>query len=235
MSDNIVTPVSRFLTPELIGKLASASGLDPYMGQQATAAAVPAILSGLAELAGKPFGAQQLAKAVAQQPAGISGSIASNLTNGSAQMADKGSSVLASLLGGGALGTLASTIGKFLGVGDGPARSLMGLLTPVIMGVLGREQRAAGLDADGYRRSACATEGRNSRRHAARACRSSRHEWALPTRCCASVAGSAHLRGASRRAAGGWRRRGRAWEFVGGEVAHFVMPLHALAGYSGTA
>jgi Bacterial protein of unknown function (DUF937)/PRC-barrel domain len=152
MTDNIVTAVSRFLTPELVSKLASASGLDPYMGQQATAAAVPAILSGLAELAGKPSGAQQLAKAVAQQPTGILGSIASSLTSGSAEMADKGGSVLASLLGGGALGTLASTIGKFLGVGDGPARSLMGLLTPVIMGVLGREQRAAGLDGNGLAR-----------------------------------------------------------------------------------
>ena len=54
MTDNIVTAVSRFLTPELVSKVASASGFDPYMGQQAMAAAVPAILSGLADLAGKP-------------------------------------------------------------------------------------------------------------------------------------------------------------------------------------
>jgi hypothetical protein len=47
---------------------------------------------------------------------------------------------------------LTSTVSKFLGVGEGPMRMLMGLLTPVIMGVLGREQRAAGLDASGLAR-----------------------------------------------------------------------------------
>ena len=56
MTDNIVSTISRFLTPELIGKMASASGLDRSVTQKATAAAVPAILSGLAGLAGnRPF------------------------------------------------------------------------------------------------------------------------------------------------------------------------------------
>src|SRR5262249_7911097 len=48
-----------------------------------------------------------------------------------------------------ALGALSSTVSKFLGVGEGPMQTLLGLLTPLIMGVLGREQRAAGLDAGG--------------------------------------------------------------------------------------
>ena len=68
MTDNIVSTISRFLTPELIGKMASATGLDRSIAQKATAAAVPAILSGLAGVAGKPGGARQLANAVAEQP-----------------------------------------------------------------------------------------------------------------------------------------------------------------------
>ncbi|RPI37298.1 MAG: DUF937 domain-containing protein, partial [Hyphomicrobiaceae bacterium] len=54
MTDNIVSTISRFLTPELIGKMASATGLDRSMAHKATAAAVPAILSGLADVAGRP-------------------------------------------------------------------------------------------------------------------------------------------------------------------------------------
>ena len=151
MTDNIVSTISRFLTPELIGKMASATGLDRSMAHKATAAAVPAILSGLADVAGRPGGARQLANAVAEQPTDLLGSIANSLS-GPAQMADKGTSLLSSLLGGGMSGLLASTVGKFLGIGEGPMRSLMGLLKPIIMGVLGREQRSQGLDMNGLAR-----------------------------------------------------------------------------------
>jgi Bacterial protein of unknown function (DUF937)/PRC-barrel domain len=151
MSDNIVSTISRFLTPELIGKLASASGLERGMAQRAVDASVPAILSGLTDLASKPGGARQLADAVAEQPAGILSNL-SNMLGSSAQLADKGAGLLSSLLGGGMLGTLASTVGRFIGISEGSTRTLMGLLTPVILGALGREQRAAGLEASGLAR-----------------------------------------------------------------------------------
>ena len=151
MTDNIVATISRFLTPELIGKMASATGLDRSMAHKATAAAVPAILSGLAGLAARPGGARQLASAVAEQPSDLLGNIVNSLS-GATQMADKGSSLLSSLLGGNMPGLLASTVGKFLGIGEGPMRTLLGLLTPIVMAVLGREQRAQGLDANGLAR-----------------------------------------------------------------------------------
>ena len=151
MTTDIVSAVSRFLTPEVMGKLATASGLDSNAAQTAVSAAVPSILSGLAGIAGTPAGARQLAAAVKDQPVDILASVVSGLT-GSAQMADKGTSLLASMLGGGPLGLLTSVVSKFTGVGEGSIATLMGLLTPVIMGVLGREQRAAGLDMNGLAR-----------------------------------------------------------------------------------
>ena len=151
MTDSIVLAISRFLTPDVIGKLASASGLSSTAAQSAVAAVVPSILSGLASLVARPGGAQQLATAVTEQPTEILGSLASSLT-GSAQVAEKGTSLLSSLLGSGALGTLASSVSGFAGIGQGSTRTLMGLLTPLIMGVLGREQQTAGLDTNGLAR-----------------------------------------------------------------------------------
>ena len=151
MTDSIITAVSRFLTPELIGKIASATGLDSATTQKAANASVPAILGGLADLASKPGGARQLASAIAEQPAGLLSTL-TNAMGGNAQLQDKGSTLLASLLGGGALGTLVSSVSRFAGIGEGSARSLMGLLTPVVLGVLGREQRAAGMEASGLAR-----------------------------------------------------------------------------------
>jgi hypothetical protein len=148
---NIMSAISRFLTPEVVGQMASACGLDPAMAQKATNAAVPSILSSLVDVAEKPGGARMLAKAVSEQPADLLGNIASSFT-GSAQMAEKGTGLLSSLLSGGALGILTSTVAKFLGVSEGSMRTLMGLLAPVIMGVLGREQGAAHLGANGLTR-----------------------------------------------------------------------------------
>jgi len=148
MASSIISALSRILTPDVVGKIAAASGLDRSLAQPAIAAAVPAILNTLTGLIDRPGGARQLADAVARQPADVLSSIA-NGRAGSAEMANRGTSLLTSLLGGGALGTLAATLARFAGIGEGSTRSLMGMLTPVIMGVLGNEQRAAGLDANG--------------------------------------------------------------------------------------
>ena len=151
MTDNIVSAISRFLTPELIGKMSSVSGLDRSTTQSAVGAFVPAILNGLTDLAAKPGGARQLADAIAEQPAGMLSNLAQTL-GGSGMSAEKGGGILSSLLGGGVLNTLVSTLSRFVGVGEGSTRTLMGLLTPVILGVLGREQRAAGLETGGIAR-----------------------------------------------------------------------------------
>jgi len=148
MASSIISALSRILTPDVVGKIATASGLDRSLAQPAIAAVVPAILSTLTGLIDRPGGPGQLADAVARQPAGVLSSIADGRA-GSAEMANRGTSLLTSLLGGGALGTLAATLARFAGIGEGSTRSLMGMLTPVIMGVLGNEQRAAGLDANG--------------------------------------------------------------------------------------
>jgi hypothetical protein len=56
---------------------------------------------------------------------------------------------LSGLFGGGALDTMAQTIGKFAGVDGGSIKSLLGMLGPVVLGILGQQQRSAGLDASG--------------------------------------------------------------------------------------
>jgi sporulation protein YlmC with PRC-barrel domain len=148
MANSIVSALSRILTPDVISKLATASGLDRSLTQSAIGAVVPAILSALTGLVDRPGGARQLSDAVARQPADVLSGIEDGRA-GLAQMANRGTGLLTSLLGGGALGTLAATLARFAGIGEGPTRSLIGMLTPVIMGTLGNEQRAAGLDVNG--------------------------------------------------------------------------------------
>ena len=50
MAANLTSIVMQFLTPEVIGQIASLLGLDRAATQKATAGAVPALLAGLSDL-----------------------------------------------------------------------------------------------------------------------------------------------------------------------------------------
>jgi sporulation protein YlmC with PRC-barrel domain len=139
MYGNVVSAVSQVLTSDLIAKIASASGIsDRTITQKAIGAAVPAILSSLASFASKPEGAQQLAGTIAKQSPNVLENLAS-MIGGSGPLADTSKNALSSLLGGSTFTSLAKTIGRFAGVGEGVTGSLLGMLTPIILGVLGRE------------------------------------------------------------------------------------------------
>src|ERR1700732_824271 len=150
MAANLVSVVMQFLTPDMIAKIASALGLDRTVAQKAIGGAVPALLASLADVASTPNGARQLTNTLAQQQAGslesLKGLIGSSAQN---NLAETGSSMLSGLFGGGALDTIAQSIGKFAGVDGGSSKSLLGMLGPVVLGALGQQQRSAGLDASG--------------------------------------------------------------------------------------
>ena len=52
---------------------------------------------------------------------------------------EKGSSLLTSLLGGHDQSALAGAIGKFAGLGQDGGRSLLGMLTPIVVGLIGKQ------------------------------------------------------------------------------------------------
>ena len=110
-------------------------------------AAVPTLLAGLAGVASKPGGGSQLASALASQDHGLADNLSGLFSSGGAMAASQGSNLLSSLLGGGALGQIGSVLSRFTGVAEGGTGKLLGLLTPVVMGVIGKQSR--GLDAAG--------------------------------------------------------------------------------------
>ena len=149
MATNLVSAVMQFLTPDMIAKIAAALGLDRSLAQKAIGGAVPALLASFADVASSPNGARQLTNTLTQP----SGSLESlkNLIGGSGQnsLAETGSNMLSGLFGGGTLDTMAQTIGKFAGIGEGTSKSMLGMLGPLVLGALSQQQRSTGLDASG--------------------------------------------------------------------------------------
>jgi hypothetical protein len=150
MSTNLVSNITQVLSSSLVARIASSLGLDKTLTEKALAAGVPGLLAALTSLASNRAGAQALSGAIAQQQPGVLSSLAT-MIGGPAQktLIDTGADTLTSLLGGPTTSALTNAIGQYAGFGDASSKSLMGLLGPVVMGVLGQQQRASGLDATG--------------------------------------------------------------------------------------
>lgn len=147
---NLVSIIMQMLTPDLLGKLASGIGGDKSLVQKAAGASIPAILAGLAGVAGQPGGGSLITSAISKLDPGMMGSLASILGgSGQSALATTGTNILGGLLGNSALGTLAGAVGKFSGLGGTASTGLLGALVPMVLGSIGQQQKSMGLDAGG--------------------------------------------------------------------------------------
>jgi Bacterial protein of unknown function (DUF937) len=146
MSTNLVSYVMQFLTPDMVGRIAAALGLNRSDAQSGVSAAVPALLAALCGLADKPGGAQSLVNTIKQQ-SGVADNFASMIGGSNqASFVDRGSSLLTSLLGSHDASSLSGAVGRFAGLGQTKATSLLGMLAPLVMGLIGKQIGTRGID-----------------------------------------------------------------------------------------
>jgi hypothetical protein len=136
----------QFLTPDMVGRIAAAQGLNRSDTQSGVSAAVPALLAALIGLADKPGGAQSLVSTIKQQ-SGVADNFGSMIGGSNqASFIDRGSSLLTSLLGSHDVSSLAGAVGRFAGLGQSKATSLLGMLAPLVMSLIGKQIGARGID-----------------------------------------------------------------------------------------
>jgi hypothetical protein len=147
MATNLVSYMMQFLTPDMVGRIAAALGLNRGDAQSGVSAGVPALLAAFSGLADKPGGAQSLVNTVKQQ-SGVLDNFASMIggTNQSSFI-ERGSSLLTSLLGTHDQAALTGAVARFSGLGQNRANSMLGMLTPLVMGLIGRHIGARGVDS----------------------------------------------------------------------------------------
>jgi hypothetical protein len=147
MPTNLVTLVMQFLTPEMIGRVATALGLDRTLVQSVISAAVPGLLAGFSGVATQPGGAQKLVEA-AKQETGTLGKFAVILGGGGqSNFIERGSQLLESLVGARDKSALVGATGQFAGLGQGKSGSLLGMLAPIVMGTIAHQQSPRDMDS----------------------------------------------------------------------------------------
>src|SRR5262245_61763726 len=143
MYGSMLPLLTEFMKPDLIAKMASGAGIsDVASAQKTISGAVRTILSGLAGLVAKPDGARRVSDAIAGLPSSFLENLA-GMIGGPGPLANTGKTALTNLFGSTTLDTLVNTLGRFGGIGEGSARMLLSMVTPIILGVLGRETGAS--------------------------------------------------------------------------------------------
>lgn len=150
---NLLDVIKSYLTPELISQASKLIGEDKEKTSKALKSVVPVVLGGLVTKTSEPIGAGQLVALL--QNGGHDGSLLTNLSESlssnesSSGIIEAGSGIISSLFGTKG-GTIASAISTVSGVKSTSATSLMNLVAPIVMGVVGKEAVAhGGLTASG--------------------------------------------------------------------------------------
>src|SRR5215831_13654098 len=124
MAINLVSLVMQFLTPDMIGRIATALGIDRNIAQAAIGAVVPALLAGFSKTATQPSGAQMLVDSARQQTGTLGNFVNMLFTVNDTSTTEKGSQMLSVLLGGPSQNALAQAVAKFAGLNQSSAGSL---------------------------------------------------------------------------------------------------------------
>ena len=139
MAINLVSLVSQFLTPQLIGGLARALGINEAVAQKLVAAAVPAILASLGTAAAAPGGAQKVSDAVSMSDPDILTKLSGAITGGNTRFLNEGGTLLSGLLGGGGLSSLTGALSQFSGAPQPATQALLGTITHATVGTIGQQ------------------------------------------------------------------------------------------------
>jgi hypothetical protein len=150
MITNPVSTITQSLPPDALAKIADSLGTDRTAAEMGISAAVPGILAGLAHSASTPGGAHRLGSVVSQIHGMPRHEIVKHLLDADhRKLAKPGWSMLSTLAGSAFLQTLSASIARTSHLGQAAANDLLGLLAPVVLEFLRREQIAKGLDSKG--------------------------------------------------------------------------------------
>ena len=142
--------LTQMITQQIAGgaasKMAQRLGISETTARSAVSLAVPLILAALARNAARPDGAQNLHQAVTEDH---DGSILDNLTGylGNPET-ENGAGILRHALGG-QRPVVESNLAQAAGIDPNSAGSLLEMMAPLVMGAIGRQQQANGLDPQG--------------------------------------------------------------------------------------
>src|SRR5262245_46394372 len=147
MAVNLIEMAKGYLTPDIVQKAASFVGESESATQKGMNAIIPTLIAGLANQASTSGGAEKLSRILDTGKYDGSGlnNLGSLFSGGEAtqKAITQGRDTLSSLFGSKTEG-LIDQIARFAGLKTGSSASLLALVLPLILGLLGRQRSTIG-------------------------------------------------------------------------------------------
>jgi hypothetical protein len=147
MAIDLVGLVSQILTPQVVGGLARALGINEAVAQKLVSAAVPAVLAAFATTAAAPGGAKKIVDAVSNSDPDLLTKLSGALGGADAGPAQAGADFIKDLLGGSGLGALAGSLAQFSGAPAATAQAAAGVAAQAAIGAIGQQDPSNWSDA----------------------------------------------------------------------------------------
>ncbi|NOT84054.1 MAG: DUF937 domain-containing protein [Methylococcaceae bacterium] len=148
MSNNLLELINENITGDVISKLAEFLGESPKNTTSALSNAIPSVLAGLVNKSADSQGASTIFNLLSQgnHDGGMLGNLVSAFAGGegTSKLLSTGASLLTSILGNKADG-VANLVANASGISKTSSSSLLGLVMPVIFGVLGKTVKSQGI------------------------------------------------------------------------------------------
>jgi OmpA-OmpF porin, OOP family len=147
MSFNLVTFIMQYLSPDLVGKMARAAGLEQVIAQKAIGALVPSMLGSLASNAATPGGASRLTDVIGSlDPETLTklGGMVAGPNHGA--LSDEGNQLLGRIIGASGTTGMTEAVAKYAGLSGAAGKALAGTISPAVLGALAHIKRSNGLD-----------------------------------------------------------------------------------------
>ena len=145
-SDSLISEITRHFTPDVVRGAGSMSGESEPSASRALQASVPTVLAGVANMASSSDGASSLSTMIREgNYGGLVDNPMSAFRGGSAtnDLISAGQRHLGKIFGGD-VSSVVDTVAKSSDIGASSATKLMALVTPLILGVLGKRSSAPG-------------------------------------------------------------------------------------------
>ena len=151
MATNLIELATSYLTDEVVHRASALVGESPDATRRALSTAVPAVVGGIAGEATTDSGAERLVRTLGEEGGAAEGksSLGELLRSGSGEdLVQRGTALLGRILGP-RMSPLVEATAREARVPTSAMASLLGLATPIVVGVIGHQVRARGLDAAG--------------------------------------------------------------------------------------
>jgi len=150
MSVNLLNIAKDYLTPGVMRQVGSMIGESESGVQSAIGGALPSLLGGLVKNASTESGANELFNMLGDHKGGMLGDLMGYFTGGNQEsMLSTGGNIVKYMLGGSSGNSVIDTLSRISGMGRGSSSSLLSLLAPIVMGIIGKTKNDMNLDSGG--------------------------------------------------------------------------------------